>query len=116
MKKKKTIILQNPRLRKARLELRILLQLAKEARSSDLHQCFMSTKDPKLRSEILKKIKALERAYNHSTLGCRLCGELGLDLTHNPGDDSWYCEKCYKLNQNYYKPHPEEANWKKLYP
>ena len=116
MKKKRTIILQDSKLRKARSELRILLRLAKESRSSELHSRFISTKDPKLRSEIMKEISTLDRAYIHSTLGCRLCGATEPDLTYNPGDEAWYCGKCYSFNQSYYKLHPEEADWERLYP
>ncbi|KKM07094.1 hypothetical protein LCGC14_1737380 [marine sediment metagenome] len=63
-----------------------------------------------------KKIRDLDRAYLHGPHGCRLCGRRDLDLTYNPGNTTWYCESCHKFNQDYYKKHPEEGDWRELYP
>ena len=118
MKKKRTIRLKDPRLRKARTELRTLLRLVWEKQTSELHEIFMNTDDEKTMYEIEKKIKALDHSYLHGPHGCRLCGRRDLDLTYNPRDSTWYCESCYEFNQSYYKkhPHPEEPDWRKLYP
>ncbi len=125
MKKKKTITLKDTRLRKVRTELRSLLILAKEGRISELYdqiEAIGQDRSLDLETKIRRKnrvrqiISSLEFAFNHSTLRCCLCGGVDLDLTYNPGDDLWYCEKCYMFNQSYYKQHPNEADWKKLYP
>lgn len=125
MKKKKTITLKDTRLRKARTELRSLLILAKEERISEFYDQIEAIElDSSLdlgtkicrNNRVRQIISSLQVAFNHSTLRCRLCKGVDLDLTYNPGDDLWYCEECYTFNQSYYKRHPNEADWKKLYP
>ncbi|KKN58651.1 hypothetical protein LCGC14_0550180 [marine sediment metagenome] len=112
MKKKRTIRLKDTRLRRVRTNLRTLLRLMWQSQRRKLHKIFMDTNDKK----ILEEISSLDHSYLHGPNGCRLCGGREFDLTYNPGDDTWYCERCYKFNQNYYKKHPEEADWRELYP
>ena len=125
MKKKRTIRLKDPRLRKVRTELRTLLSLMWQKQKKILNDqinevyndkslAYLSKK--KEVNQILEKIIALDRTYLHGLHGCRLCGRREPDLTYNPGDNMWYCDSCYEFNQDYYKRHPEEANWRKLYP
>ena len=66
--------------------------------------------------QIRKKISALKRIYHQSPISCRVCGNQDRDLTYVPAFYTWYCESCYLFNQDYYKRHPEEADWKVLYP
>lgn len=96
MKRKKTITLNDSRLRKARTELRSLLILAKEKKISELFnqiEAIGLDKSLDLETKIRRKnrvrqiISSLNFAFNHSTLRCRLCKGVDLDLTYNPGDD-----------------------------
>ncbi len=127
MKKKRTIKLKDPRLRKARTELRTLLRLVWEKKTLELHDQIDAIYDdksldyearkPKIR-QIKEKIKALDFAYKRAPHGCCVCGRREPDLTYNPCDSTWYCEDCYEFNQSYYKrnPHPYEPDWRRLYP
>ena len=99
MNKRRTISLRDPRLRKARTELRTLLRLVWQEQKSELHEIFMNTNDEKIMNEIEEKIKVLDHAYLHGPHGCRLCGRQDLDLTYNPVFDTWYCESCYEFNR-----------------
>jgi hypothetical protein len=116
MKKKRSITLKDPRLIRARTELRMLLSLVWDKQVSELHKNFMTTTDIEKKDEISKKIKALTNSLHRAPIGCRVCGHLERDLTYIPAFDTWYCEPCYLFNQDYYKRHPEEADWKALYP
>ena len=125
MKKKRFIRLKDPRLRKARTELRTLLALVWDKQVAELDDKIEEIdRDDSLdlKSKIRKpdqireKILALKRIYHQSPVGCRTCGNRDRDLTYVPALDTWYCEPCYNFNQDYYKRHPEEADWKELYP
>lgn len=76
----------------------------------------MNSTDKKEENSIGERIKSLTTAYNKSLVGCRVCGNRERDLGYVPAFDTWYCEPCYLFNQDYYKRHPEEADWKVLYP
>ena len=127
MKKKRTIKLKDPRLRKARTELRTLLRLVWQKQRRSLYDKIKEirrdksldyeSKKPKIRL-IKEKIKSLDYAYKRAPHGCCVCSRREPDLTYNPCDSSWYCESCYEFNQSYYKrnPHPYEHDWRKLYP
>jgi len=127
MKRKQTIRLKDPRLRKARTELRTLLHLVwQEYRRALSDQIDAIYNDKSLDYEsrtkkvgqIIDEIKTLDFTYNHSCIRCRVCGHQDLDLTYNPKDSTWYCESCYRANQEYYKenPHPYKPDWRDLYP
>jgi hypothetical protein len=76
MKKKKTIILWDPQLRRIRNNLReILIQAA-------------INKDEKFRGTIAH---------------CAVCNRSNQNMTFNPGLKEWYCTECYKLIQDDYK-------------
>ncbi len=125
MKKKRFIRLKDPRLIKARTELRTLLALVWDKQVSELYDKikeidYDSSIDLKskiiLQDQVREKIRALGRLYDKSPIGCRVCGNRDRDLAYGPALDTWYCEPCYNFNQDYYKRHPEEADWKILYP
>jgi len=125
MKKKRFIRLKDPRLIRARAELRTLLSLVWDKQVSELYDQIKAIDHDSsldLRSKIRKqdqvreKITALKSIYHQSSIGCRTCGNRDRDLTYVPALDTWYCEPCYEFNQDYYKRHPEEADWRKLYP
>ena len=127
MKKKRTIRLKDPRLRKARYELRTLLRLVWEKQISDLYDKIETIRDDdsleldtkiQRKAQIDKQIEAIDFAYLHGPHGCRLCGDRDADLTYNPCNSTWFCESCYKSNQEFYKknPHPEGLDWRELYP
>ena len=125
MKKKRFIRLKDPRLIKARTELRTLLALVWDKQVSELYDQIKLIRNDDLldlktkiyrKDKIRKKIAALKSIYHQSPIGCRVCGHRDRDLTYVPALDTWYCEPCYTFNQDYYKRHPEEADWKVLYP
>jgi len=125
MKKKRFIRLKDPRLIKAHTELRTLLALVWDKQVSELYDKikeidYDSSIDLKskiiLQDQVREKIRALRRLYDKSPIGCRVCGNRDHDLTYVPALDTWYCEPCYDFNQDYYKRHPEEADWKIIYP
>lgn len=127
MKKKRTIRLKDPQLRKARTELRTLLRLVWQNQRGELYDQIEAIRHNdsldlnikiQKKDQIREKIRVLDHVYLHGPHGCRLCGRRDLDLTYNPRDSTWYCESCYEFNQSYYKkhPHPEEPDWRKLYP
>ena len=81
------------------------------------HDCSLDLKSKIYKQDqVRKQIKALSDAYSQASLSCKVCGNRERDLTYVPAFDTWYCEPCYLFNQGYYKRHPEEADWKVLYP
>jgi hypothetical protein len=125
MKKKRFIKLKDPRLIKARTELRTLLSLVWDRQVSDLYdQIKEIDQDSSLdlpskirkQDQFRREIATLRCIYHQSPIGCRVCGNRERDLAYVPTLNTWYCEPCYLFNQDYYKRHPEEADWKALYP
>jgi len=125
MKKKRYIRLKDPRLRRARTELRTLLSLVWDKQVSDLYdQIEVIINDDSLdletkiyrKDRVRKKIADLNSIYDRSPIGCRVCRNRDRDLTYVPALDTWYCEPCYEFNQDYYKRHPKETDWEEIYP
>lgn len=127
IKKKRTIRLKDPRLRKIRTELRTLLRLVWQDQVRDLYNQIdiiyndksLDYKTQKLKTDVIrKKIEKIDFAYLHGPHGCRVCGNREADLTFNPCTSTWYCENCYKFNQDFYKknPDPEGRDWREIYP
>ena len=116
MKKKLTIKIKDPRLRKVRYELRRLLQLAKSARLSEIlekerrlqqTEGFWDRNHPdykrlhKETQELSSKENDLSYAYNASIAFCPVCREGDKDMTYNPVSKKWFCIECYKFNQEF---------------
>ncbi|MHA2009508.1 MAG: hypothetical protein ACXABO_19775 [Promethearchaeota archaeon] len=124
MKKKRTISIRDPRLRRVRYELRRLLQLAK---SDEIHgilekkralyeiEGFWDNHHPAYK-KLHEKVQFLNSqednlryTYKASIAICPVCSEADKDMTYNPVLGEWFCTECYKSNQEFEasRGHPE---------
>lgn len=124
MKKKRTIRIKDPRLRKVRYELRNLLQLAKSAKIYEIldkkRQLYdidgfwdRNHLDYKKLHKKVQKLSSQENdlryAFNASIAFCPVCWEMDKDMTYNPVSGKWFCTECYTSNQRFEvsRGHPE---------
>ncbi|MFX0037551.1 MAG: hypothetical protein ACFE9I_18165 [Candidatus Hermodarchaeota archaeon] len=117
MKKKSTISIKDPRLRKVRYELRRLLQLVESAKVHEI----LDIKEELLKTEgfwdrnhpnferVHKEIQRLNSqenelsyAFNCSIAWCPVCQSADKDMTYNPVSKEWLCIDCYVSNQKFY--------------
>ncbi|MFX1592167.1 MAG: hypothetical protein ACFFB6_02055 [Promethearchaeota archaeon] len=119
MKKKKTIIIKNLKLRNIRNNLRNLLIEWKVRLWNQLNEEYISihyNQEGKVRhskdytseegknvENIRKKMKELDDIMTDSIRKCTVCGAPDKDMTFNPVVKEWFCVDCYQLNQNFYK-------------
>jgi hypothetical protein len=101
VKKKKTIVIKNPKLRKARNNLRYIISEAVISKWVELDQ-----NGEKIRSLADKRDK-LDTAWKKSICVCPVCGSRTSDMTFNPYDKYWYCVKCYGENQGFFRERNE---------
>ncbi len=116
MKKKRTITIRDPRLRKVRNGLRNLLMLAEaaeEKRILNKKQKLYNVDGfwdedhinyKKLNREARKlnsQLNSLSYAYNASIIFCPVCREIDKDMTYNPVSNKWFCIECYNFNQDF---------------
>jgi hypothetical protein len=99
MKKKRTIRLKDPKLRKIRTELRTLLVREADKRILDLidkqsslldEPSFDGEKDSLLENQ-KNKLRKLLKA---SICSCATCSDMKKDHVFTPKTREWYCEKC----------------------
>ena len=110
MKKKKTIIIKNPHLRRIRDNLRVVLNLAVHEKWNNLFD-LMVQKDRSTEEgykeywELQDKMDGLKSAQTSSTIQCGACNfGIDRDVRFNPFDNAWYCIECYDLiRDQYYK-------------
>ncbi len=128
MRKKWTIIIRTPLLRKIRDNLRDLWVAWARSQYDDLfnkRRTLERNEDGKLKNldgfnqeerkkieELGGKISLLRDIENDSICICTVCGKEHRDMTYNPVDKSWYCVECYHENQEFYKDTKESF----LYP
>ena len=91
MKKKKTIELYDPQLRKVRNTLRSVLI------------SFAVGKENEISSNYQRDRAKIRRILNRSICMCPSCSRSKEDMTFNPGLKEWYCIECYKQVQGDYK-------------
>ena len=105
MRKKRTIRLKDPKLRKVRYELRTLLVreadnriISKVKEKGDLRRSteFSFEKYDELYQQEIKLRKLLEA----SIYVCPVCRDREKDHIFNPNNQRWYCEKCYEILNN----------------
>ena len=108
IKKKRLIVLKNPRLRKIRTELRNLLKQAFDEHYSRYFEQMGIIRDDSSLSydekerrcnEICQESQKLKISYLHSITGCRVCDKADVDLVYNPVLNTWFCERFYYFNQ-----------------
>lgn len=124
LKKKRTIRIKSPQIRKIRNELRILLQRAISSKLNELSDeesklqqsnGFWDENHPSyetLHREMRKLTSQgnnLRYAYNASILKCPVCMRIDKDMTFNPILKKWYCVECYEDNKTFQikQGHPE---------
>lgn len=124
MKKKRTIRIKDPRLRKVRYELRRLLQLAKSEKIKEILykkrelkeiEGFWDRGHPNFKrlnkevQELNSQENDLSYAYNASITFCPICQSADKDMTYNPVSREWFCVECYESNQRFEasRGHPE---------
>jgi hypothetical protein len=125
MKKKHTISIRDPRLRKVRYELRRLLQLVLYAEIDKIlekkrevreTEGFWDRNNPEIFKRLHKEMQRLASqeddlryAYEASIAICPVCSEADKDMTYNPVLGEWFCTECYKSNQEFEasRGHPE---------
>lgn len=109
MKKKRTIILKNARLRKIRDNLRLLIIKASGEAKNRINNKIEKIKNTPGYYEgdslkLLNKVKYLkdkwweiERPLRASILLCPACFQSDKDMTYNPVLKTWYCAECYGI-------------------
>lgn len=108
MKKKKTIIIKDPRLRKIRDNLRVVLNLAVHKKLSELFdlmkQIDRSTDEGRDQYfALMHQRDSLKIAEEDSTIQCGACNfGIHRDVRFNPFDKAWYCIDCYDLIRDQY--------------
>ena len=121
LKKKRTIALNDPQLRKIRTNLRRLIKSACRAEQAKIHDELEIIKTPEyyknhppnLRirvKELNDQYWTIETPLRASILECPVCFKSDKDMTYNPVRKMWYCTECYeKLRKgNIKRGTPEE--------
>ena len=119
MKKKKTIAIKNPKLRKIRNSLRKMLLKAVSVKWNEIHdewREFFFNPDGTRRSirnlppDELEKFRQLQDQENslrdladRSICKCVACGSPDRDMVYNKAYDAWYCTECYGLHRAHAK-------------
>lgn len=88
MKKKRTISIKDPNLRKIRNNLRLVLIKAVQDEESKLYKRRFTSKSGGREQE-------LNNLLQNSISKCRRCVSTDKDMTYNPVDGAWYCVDCY---------------------
>lgn len=106
MKKKRTIIIKNQRLRNIRKSFRDLIFYAKHEEVKKIHEekRIIINQDPNSKNEILnKKYKELsdersklESAWKKSICVCPVCRSMEKDMSYIPQKKEWFCVDCVK--------------------
>ena len=117
MKKRKSIRIKNPTLKKIRNELRNLLFSAKSAKiheildkKQELQQTegFWDENHPNYKTlhkktqELSIQENKLSSAFSKSIIFCPVCMKMDKDMTYNPYYEEWYCMECYEANRVFY--------------
>jgi hypothetical protein len=115
MKKKRTISIKNPKLRKVRDNLRLLLLEATTVQwrkyfderhrlNTDLNgniRNLSESKKPRA-GELTKKMREIDMLEERSIIRCPACRKIDRDMTFNPELKQWYCTQCYREMGEFY--------------
>ncbi len=117
MKKKRTISIKDPKLRKIRNNLRLLLIRATSAEwrkyfdeqhrlNTDLDgniRNLSESKKPRT-AELTRKMNEIKRIVEASIIQCPVCRKIDKDMIFNPELKEWYCIQCYRgMGEFYYQ-------------
>jgi ribosomal protein L37AE/L43A len=126
LKKKRTIMIKDPQLRKIRTNLRRLILSACKAEQARIHDeegilmkeervekrngTYNDEKYRRLNKELDDQYWAIEDPLRASIIECPVCFKSDKDMTYNPNRKVWYCTDCYeKLRKgNIKRGTPEE--------
>ncbi len=117
MKKKRTISIKDPKLRKIRNNLRLLLSKAASVQwrlhfdeqhklNTDLNGNFRNMSESKKQkaAELTEKMRKIHILRDKSIIQCPVCKRIDRDMTFNPEFKEWYCTQCYKdMGEFYYQ-------------
>jgi hypothetical protein len=127
LKKKRTIVIKDPQLRKIRTNLRRVIKSVCRAGQAKIHDRRDILKNEErismknestydfekyrgLNKELTEQYWTIEDPLRASILECPVCFKSDKDMTYNPVRKSWYCTECYeKLRKgNIKRGTPEE--------
>lgn len=116
MQKKRIIAIRDPKLRKIRANLRLLLLKCKSVQWNQFHDEYEElrfdknhhpldlTRDEKKKVGILQqKMRVLDEASEKSICKCRKCLVTDKDMVYSPVYQGWFCVECYNELHEYYK-------------
>jgi len=122
VKKKKTIIIKDPRLRRVRNNFRILLIKWKSKQWNQLNDAYtkiqfdknhyvrkLSVKERQRVKSLRGQMNRLDWIVNHSICKCTVCSASDKDMTYNPAQERWFCVDCYQQLQQDYKGKEESV-------
>ena len=114
MKRKRTIIIKDPKLQKIRNNFRILLLKWGSKEWKKLHSELLSTPSENINliREINRKKQEIMELKEASICKCASCAGPDKDMTYNPVRKEWFCVDCYRELQDFYKDKQESF----LYP
>jgi len=128
MKKKRTISINDAKLRKVRDNLRLVLFKAvsvewrmyfdeRHKLSTDLNgniRNLSESKKPRA-VELTKRMNEIDMLMEKSIIQCPACKMIDKDMTFNPELKQWYCTQCYReMGELYYLWQRKEGRAKKL--
>lgn len=108
MKKKKSIIIKNPRLQKLRYNLRMVIIKEAHIRKSMLRKKwkeYWEMGNLERAQDFANEEQEISRSINSSICICHVCGSAKKDMVYNPELKTWFCIDCYELNRRYYRSH-----------
>ncbi|MBY8978898.1 MAG: hypothetical protein KGD72_00775 [Candidatus Lokiarchaeota archaeon] len=112
MKKKRSILINNPQLRKIRNNLRLLLMrwasrewnllndketnLSYDEEGRPRHPSTYSEKEKSERIRLSSQMDKNKEIVKNSICVCYRCPATGKNMTYNPIEKAWFCFQCYE--------------------
>ena len=116
MKRKITIRIKDPQLRRIRNNLRLLLikvALDKKTRLREERRKIWGNRfgdsrepngnDKRLSKTLLKEMREIDTIIDRSICFCPACQRADQDMIFNPVTKVWFCVQCYNKNKDFYK-------------
>ncbi len=114
MKRKKTIVIKNPQLRRFRNNLRLVLLKAVSDKWYPITEEIrgLTYKEDGTPRDFIdmdeihflnEKRNELDSLSSDSICKCATCNVADKDMTFNPYFKAWFCVDCYKINRSYYR-------------
>jgi hypothetical protein len=114
MKRKRSIVIKDPQLKKIRNNLRMLIIKWALDEWKKLHSKLSGISSDEV--ELIRKINGEKqiviKKLDASICLCASCSAPNKDMTFNPANKRWYCVDCYMDLQDFYKDKQESF----LYP